>query len=214
MIKRNLIGRVLAAVFVVTVAWGVAGCGPGVDSGTAEAGDAGQAEDTGQAEDAGQAEDPTEAGDVLSSLTDALSQAGAAADVGGPAQAGGSATITIDGATSTVTLDPCRIMETTDVNLSISSGNSSGLLAMLPPTAGPFTSDDFGTVILPPPESGDDEYRTTVDINGEWAMAGEGATGHIEGTVHLLSGITSSEDPAIPFSIDFECTSVTDLTSG
>ena len=156
--------------------------------------------------------DPSGAGEssVLADLTSALSAADSLASQANAAN-GGTATITVDGETTTVTLDPCYIVDTSDVNLSISSDNSNGLLAMLPPEPGPFTKDDLGHVMLPPP-SGDDEYRGTSDISGQWTRDGDGASGHIEGSIHLLSGITSADDPAFPFSVDFECTGVDDLT--
>lgn len=120
----------------------------------------------------------------------------------------GTITLTVDGKASSFDSGQCRIVKTSDVNLSI---NTHDLHAVLPPKPGAFTEEDHSTVILPPPPG--DEFRNTREVHGQWNITGERANGHVEGVAHLLSGVGSADDPAIPFSFDFDCP-LTDLTAG
>lgn len=190
----------VALVLSTALAFSSAGCGS-TTAGTA--GVAGDAAETGSTD--------VDASAALSDLTSALSAASSLASQAAPDSSGGTATITVNGETTEVTLDPCVIIDTTDVNLSLYSP-SSGLDVMLPPEPGPFEEGDIGRALLPPP-SDQDEYRPTTKLIGQWTKEGSGASGHIEGTANLLSGLTSDDDPDIPFSIDFDCASVDDLTA-
>lgn len=142
----------------------------------------------------------SDAGNVAGS--DITKAAAAAEESGGaaqdPAQGDvGKVTVTIDGTTTTAAAGTCRIITTSDKNLSLNNGS---LHLMLPPEPGDF---DNGQVILPPPPG--DEYSPVVRQHGSWTRDGDTATGHVEGDARLLSNVGSGEEKRSTYSIDFSC---------
>lgn len=123
------------------------------------------------------------------------SNGAASGDSPSSAGAEGSVTLTVNGEDATYPARQCRIVTTSDTNLTI---DADGVDFMLPPEPGAFDDSAHARVLLP--ESLSDEPITASTVHGEWTLDGKTATGTIEGSAH-----TVVSDTQLDFTLDFTC---------
>jgi len=107
----------------------------------------------------------------------------------------GTVTLNVDGDESQYPAHQCRIVTTSDTNLTI---DADGIDFMLPPEPGAFDDSAHARVMLP--ESLSVEPIPAATVHGAWSLDGTTATGTIEGSAH-----TVVSDTQLDFTLDFTC---------